>query len=86
MEVNSDVYSSGLIKLVYDCLNQVSESLRTVQHSFLQMMVLLLSKLAFRMLMGSLCHRILQRDQQLRRFWISLFFHAADSKIFIYFL
>lgn len=25
MEVNSDVYSSALIKLVYDCLDQVSK-------------------------------------------------------------
>lgn len=25
MEVNSDVYSSGLIKLVYECLDQVSK-------------------------------------------------------------
>lgn len=25
MEVNSDVYSSALIKLVYECLDQVSE-------------------------------------------------------------
>lgn len=26
MDVNSDVYSSALIKLVYECLDQVSES------------------------------------------------------------
>lgn len=25
MDVNSDVYSSALIKLVYDCLDQVSQ-------------------------------------------------------------
>lgn len=28
MEVNSDVYSSALIKLVYECLDQVSEETR----------------------------------------------------------
>lgn len=30
MEVNSDVYSSALIKLVYECLDQVSEQIITV--------------------------------------------------------
>lgn len=30
MEVNSDVYSSVLIKLVYECLDQVSEEMINV--------------------------------------------------------
>lgn len=30
MEVNSDVYSSALIKLVYECLDQVSEEMVNV--------------------------------------------------------
>lgn len=30
MEVNSDVYSSALIKLVYECLDQVSEEIINV--------------------------------------------------------
>lgn len=34
MEVNSDVYSSALIKLVYECLDQVSEE-TNYQSSFL---------------------------------------------------
>lgn len=92
MEVNSDVYSSALIKLVYDCLDHVSKgnNQRIVwfqvdmkQMDSCQKQYCRLSNKGFfcKVLVIFLCHRILWTGLQQSRFWTSQSSPVADSTL-----
>lgn len=85
MEVDSDVYSSVLIKLVYECLDQVSEGIdskRAACVSLFEDRCCNESGNAARCNVHVMClrSRILRRDPQLCRSWTSRSSPAADSK------
>lgn len=88
MDMNSDVYSSALMKLVYECLDQVSEGNENRSLFLTESILHANEKVGFCegcrwyvVIVFSVSHRTLQIGRRVSRFWTSRSFLAAESKL-----